>query len=625
MIKTKTIRLIPFQAKEMLETVHEIPKGVSLIKAPEFWSKGNKGKGVTIAIIDSGCDCNHPDLKDRIIGKKNFTTDDNGDENIVTDYVGHGTHVAGTIAASENGSGVIGVAPEANLLILKALDNKGSGSYQWIINAINYAIDEKVHIISMSLGGEADIPELHAAVKRAVENNILVVCAAGNSGDDDPTTDEFDFPGAYNEVISVGAIDYTMDASDFSNSNKEVDLVAPGRNILSTYPNNKYKIISGTSMATPHVAGALALILNWANTEFDRKLTEPELYAQLIKHTITLPFKKSLVGNGIVYLTAPELLEDFIKKENINPLVDNIYNEHKDFILKEEELNAILGQLKVNQQRIKENPLNYYDENKDKTIIKNYYANIDFNNSSNLSKALSQLLIDTHKPISYDPTRYLYKWVDLHSNGKLKSIYSGKGKDPAEAILEDKETSIRINKILNEIHYKSFGSNEDRHFAIMKAHADNKLNCEHTVCQSWFNKAEPMRGDLHHLFACDPICNSLRSNYPYHDFEDYNPESKIEILKNIIKNDCGKASHNLFEPESSKGIVARAVLYFLLRYPNKISSSKVDIALLLRWHNEFPVDLYEKHRNASINEIQGNRNPFIDFPELANKINFNLS
>ena len=167
----------------------DIPEGVKLIGAPKFWERGKKGQGVTIAIIDTGCDVDHPDLKDRIVGVRNFTTDDNSKKNIVTDYVGHGTHVAGIIAANKNGNGIVGVAPKADLLILKALSKNG-GSYNWVTNAINYAISKEVQIISMSLGGKYDDKNLHNAIKKAVSKDILVVCAAGNDGDKNENTSE---------------------------------------------------------------------------------------------------------------------------------------------------------------------------------------------------------------------------------------------------------------------------------------------------------------------------------------------------------------------------------------------------------------------------------------------------
>ncbi|MBT2757186.1 S8 family peptidase [Mesobacillus foraminis] len=305
----KCVHLIPYKLEEQLEMVNEIPKGVEIIQAPEIWSE-TKGQGITIAILDTGCDTDHPDLKDRIIGGRNFTQDDGGKSEIYEDYNGHGTHVAGTIAASLNNTGVAGVAPEANLLILKVLGKNGSGQYDWIIKAIDYAISQKVDIISMSLGGPEDVKELHDIIKKAVNQNILVVCAAGNEGDGEDSTDELGYPGCYNEVISVGAIDLERQSSEFTNSNNQVDLVAPGEKITSTYLNGTYASLSGTSMATPHVSGALALLKVLSNSDFERDLTVPELYAQLIKRTVPLGNSPKIEGNGMVYLT----LLDHVKK-----------------------------------------------------------------------------------------------------------------------------------------------------------------------------------------------------------------------------------------------------------------------------------------------------------------------
>jgi len=310
----RKVQVIPFQVVEQVESVNEIPKGIDMIQAPKIWNQ-TKGEGITVAILDTGCDLTHPDLKERIVSGRNFTNDDNGNPNVFRDYNGHGTHVAGTIAAIQNNSGVVGAAPEANLLIIKVLDKNGSGQYEWIINGINYAIQQKVDIISMSLGGPEDVPELHEAIQKAVANNILVVCAAGNEGDGSASTNEFDYPGSYNEVISVGAVDLSRNPSRFSNSNNEVDLVAPGEKILSTYLNGKYAVLSGTSMATPHVSGAMALVKKLANKSFERNLTEPELYAQLIKRTVPLGNSPKLEGNGLVYLTVTDQLSEIVTNQ----------------------------------------------------------------------------------------------------------------------------------------------------------------------------------------------------------------------------------------------------------------------------------------------------------------------
>lgn len=303
-----------------------IPDGVKIIGAPEFWKKGRAGENITIAVIDTGCDIYHPNLKERIIGVKNFTNEDGAVENIVTDYVGHGTHVAGIIAASDIGNGMVGVAPKANLLILKALGKKG-GTYISVTNAINYAIQKGVNIISMSLGGKIDDENLHKAIISAINKNILVVCAAGNDGDNNEKSIEMNYPAMYNEVISVGSINANKESSRFSASNNEVDLVAPGQGlgdsgILSTAPGGKFAEMQGTSMATPHVAGALALIINWAEDEFGRKLTEPEIYSQLIKKTISLGYNKNIEGNGMLFLGTDEIMMSILKN---NDLFNKLY------------------------------------------------------------------------------------------------------------------------------------------------------------------------------------------------------------------------------------------------------------------------------------------------------------
>ncbi|ULT54430.1 S8 family peptidase [Neobacillus drentensis] len=310
----RKVRLIPYRLIAEVEEVTEVPKGIEMIQAPKVWEQ-TKGKGMTVAILDTGCDVTHPDLKERIIGCRNFTNDDNGNKEVYRDYNGHGTHVAGTIAATENQQGVVGVAPEANLLIVKVLDKNGSGQYEWIINGIYYAIEQKVDVISMSLGGPEDVPALHEAIQKAVENHILVVCAAGNEGDGQDATNEFDYPGSYNEVISVGAINLDRRISDFSNSNNEVDLVAPGETILSTYLDGKYAKLSGTSMATPHVSGALALIKAIATESFERDLTVTELYAQLIKRTVPLGDSPKLEGNGLLFLTTADYLKQVFSNQ----------------------------------------------------------------------------------------------------------------------------------------------------------------------------------------------------------------------------------------------------------------------------------------------------------------------
>lgn len=296
------------------KNINEVPASITQIKAPQIWQQGITGKNIKIAVLDTGCDKNHLEFAGQIVEGKNFTTDNNSDPANYTDYNGHGTHVAGTIAARKNGKGVIGVAPDSKLFILKVLNAQGVGTYEGLINAIYYAISKQVNIISMSLGGPQDYPPLHEAIQKAVEADIIVVCAAANSGDGKAETSEYAYPAYYPEVVSVGAMTANRKVATFSNSNNQVDLIAPGVSILSTLPNNQYGIFSGTSMATPHVAGALALISEWGQKAFGRPLTELELYAQLIKRTVSMKLPKAAEGNGMLYLTAQDELEALIQR-----------------------------------------------------------------------------------------------------------------------------------------------------------------------------------------------------------------------------------------------------------------------------------------------------------------------
>ncbi|WP_059104062.1 S8 family peptidase [Shouchella shacheensis] len=304
----KNVRLIPFKREEVFTTSSEVPVGIEMVEAPAIWESAERGAGQVVAVIDTGCQMDHPDLKERIIDGRNFTSDYDGDETNFSDNNGHGTHVAGTVAASETGNGVIGAAPEADLLILKVLSEDGSGQMEWIIESIRYAVDwrgpndERVRVITMSLGGPQDIEELHEVIQYAVDQDVSVVCAAGNEGDGRDDTDEFAYPGAYNEVIAVGAVNVEREITEFTNTNDEIDLVAPGVNVLSTYLDGGYARLTGTSMSTPHVSGAVALLINLTEGEFNRHLSEAEIYAQLIRRTTPIGYSKQAEGNGFLTL-----------------------------------------------------------------------------------------------------------------------------------------------------------------------------------------------------------------------------------------------------------------------------------------------------------------------------------
>jgi major intracellular serine protease len=262
-------QLMPYKVQSVHQLAKEyLPDGIKMTKAENLWVRANQGEGIVVATIDTGVLYTHPDLKDQIIGGKDFTG--KGD---FLDGNGHGTHVAGTILADDTGHGIVGMAPKAKLLALKALGDDGSGSMEWTVNALRYAIDQKVDIINMSLGGPG-LPELHQLVIEAQQKGIIICAASGNEGDNNPLTVEISFPGDYHEVMEVGAVDFNSVMAPFSNTNPEVDILAPGVHILSTYLNNAYAYLDGTSMATPHVAGAMALLkaakIDLANVVFKR-------------------------------------------------------------------------------------------------------------------------------------------------------------------------------------------------------------------------------------------------------------------------------------------------------------------------------------------------------------------
>jgi endonuclease I len=263
----------------------------------------------------------------------------------------------------------------------------------------------------------------------------------------------------------------------------------------------------------------------------------------------------------------------------------------------------------------------YYDRDADDQAKEEYYREISANiGPSKLYQRLSELVTGTHEnQPRYKPRVELYPWVDLQPNLKLRSIYSGKQYDPEELIREDlrieRERTTRLReKLLQESHL----SPERLQDELVALEAALPYNAEHVVPQSWFGAQEPMRGDLHHLFACETGCNSFRGNIPYFDFEDFGEAERSE---------CGKRVGNKFEPENGQGAVARATLYFLLRYPGEINRTAQEydedrLAVLLQWHDEFPVSEHERHRNMAIHKKQGNRNPLIDHPEWGPKIKF---
>lgn len=281
-----------------------IPWNINLVKAPAAWKRGITGAGVKVAVIDTGI-ATHTDLI--VSGGASFVSgvvsfnDDNG----------HGTHCAGIIGARNNAVGVVGVAPQCSLFAVKVLNSAGSGAFSQIIAGMSWALQNKMNVVSMSLGANVPLEGAPVALKAAVQQllnaGITVVAAAGNSfGSSFPFVGT---PGNIPGVIAVGAVDINSVIASFSSrggTGNQVTISAPGVSVTSTFalPPNAYKSLSGTSMACPHVAGAVALV----KQKFPF-LTPAQIQAKL-RGTATdlgVPGTDTTYGSGLINCDAATL------------------------------------------------------------------------------------------------------------------------------------------------------------------------------------------------------------------------------------------------------------------------------------------------------------------------------
>lgn len=275
--------------------------GADKINAPDVWNQGFTGKGVTVAVLDSGVDVTHTDLNDNIwvnrdeIPGNGIDDDGNGyiddrrgwdfvsNDSKPTDPNGHGTHVAGTIAAERNDIGVTGIAPDADIMPIRVLDENGDGSIHDIAAGIYYAIENGADVINLSLGGNSPTVVVESAIRTAFDKGVVVVMASGNESDTVPA-----FPAQYADQwgIAVGATDRNDNSAWFSNQAGSTPLdyvVAPGVSVRSTLPEDRYGFLSGTSMAAPHVSGIVALML-----EANPTLTPSQVETHLIGTTTAI-------------------------------------------------------------------------------------------------------------------------------------------------------------------------------------------------------------------------------------------------------------------------------------------------------------------------------------------------
>ncbi|GIP18839.1 hypothetical protein J40TS1_44810 [Paenibacillus montaniterrae] len=229
-----------------------IPWGVEKINAPQAWQY-TTGRNVKIGVIDTGIDFHHPALNGSILPGINFVErnrppiDDNG----------HGTHISGTIAASNPNHGMIGVAPHAMIVPVKAFDQQGSAYVSDIAHAIDWCVRNKVNVINMSFGMRTKSKSMLSAVNRAYQKGVIVIASSGN----DSKRKAIDYPARYTNTVAVGATNSFRKIAPFSNRGIYIDIYAPGDRIVSAWLNNSYNEMNGTSMATSHVSGAIALLL----------------------------------------------------------------------------------------------------------------------------------------------------------------------------------------------------------------------------------------------------------------------------------------------------------------------------------------------------------------------------
>jgi len=232
------------------------------IETEQGWNFSKGSQDMIVAVVDTGVQLDHPDLKGRLVKGINIIDPSQPPD----DDVGHGTHVAGIIAAQvNNNEGVAGLTWYSKIMPVKALDSTGAGSTYAVAEGVIWAADHGANVINMSLGNYADAQFLHDAIQYATDKGALVVAASGNDNTDRPG-----YPAAYPEVLAVAATDPGGGKAEYSNYGDYIDVAAPGTSIASTYPGSRYAALSGTSMASPHVA-ALASLVRTANPELSNR------------------------------------------------------------------------------------------------------------------------------------------------------------------------------------------------------------------------------------------------------------------------------------------------------------------------------------------------------------------
>lgn len=265
----------------------ELPWGVERIGADIAWTDST-GSAVNVAVLDSGVDLDHQDLTANIKGNYNAISP----RKSAQDDHGHGTHVTGIIAAMNNEIGVVGVGPQVNIYAVKVLDRTNQGNLSDILDGLQWCIDNHMQVINMSFGSPGTNQSFHDAIIAVHNAGIVQVAAAGNEGSNGGA---IIYPAKYPETIAVSSVDSADQLSASSSWGTEIDLSAPGVQINSTYNDGLYTAMSGTSMATPHVTGAAALVLALYDT-----LTPNEVKEKLKSTAEDLGLASNEQGAGLV-------------------------------------------------------------------------------------------------------------------------------------------------------------------------------------------------------------------------------------------------------------------------------------------------------------------------------------
>ncbi len=283
-----------------------LPWGVDRVDAEIIWggSDGSMqinpgvitGAGVNVSVLDTGIDYNHPDLNDNYAGGKDFVNDD---DDPIDDY-GHGTHCCGIVGAEENTEGVIGTAPEINIFAVKVLDEFGGGYPSDIAAGIDWAVNNGMDVISMSLGASQSSSIIKTACDNAYAAGLVIVASAGNEYGGDVS-----YPAKYSSVIAVSATDSADNVAHFSSIGPEVEIAAPGDNILSTIIGGNYGYKSGTSMSCPHVAGGAAMIIQAGVIDNDgQNGIANEVRAYLTNEAENIGLDPTEMGSGLLDVEA---------------------------------------------------------------------------------------------------------------------------------------------------------------------------------------------------------------------------------------------------------------------------------------------------------------------------------